>query len=274
VALEDGLWRAMVDPSQIEHTILNLALNARDAMAEGGTLTIAAAKADPTTVPLPDDLPEGDYVVIAVTDTGTGMNEDVMGRACDPFFTTKEVGKGTGLGLSQVHGIVKQSGGTMRIRSHVGQGTTVEMFLPRALPDSAERRLPRAPALRQRGGIVLVVDDDPDLRDLAADWLAGNGYIVLQAESGAAALAVIDERQDIDLLLVDFAMPEMNGVDLARAARELKPELRILFMTGYADTATLRRSAGPGGILEKPFRLTGLTAMVEDALRMEPSARG
>ena len=271
VALEDGLWRAMVDPSQIEHAILNLALNARDAMAAGGTLIIAAANADPAKAPLPDDLPEGDHVVIAVTDTGIGMDEDVVVRACDPFFTTKEVGKGTGLGLSQVHGIVNQSGGTMRIRSHLGQGTTVEIFLPRALPDSAERRPPRAAALRQRGGTVLVVDDDPDLRDLAADWLAGNGYVALQAESGAAALAVIDERHDIDLLLIDFAMPEMNGVDLARAARELRPELRILFMTDHADTAALRRSAGPTGILEKPFRLTGLTAMVEDALQIEPS---
>ncbi|HLJ63186.1 MAG TPA: ATP-binding protein, partial [Stellaceae bacterium] len=264
------LWPALVDPNQMEHVLLNLALNARDAMPEGGEITIALENSGADNVAKPHDLACGDHVVLSVADTGTGMSEEVLARAVDPFFTTKEVGKGTGLGLSQVYGIAKQSGGTVRLSSSPS-GARVEVFLPRG--DVVPRRAsagaleiePETP-LPAPGKTILVVDDDAGVRKLAASGLADRGYRVVEAETGSIALSLLDKHADIALLLIDFAMPMMNGVEAASRARALRPDLPILYMTGYADTQLLRSAADAGSILEKPFRISSLVAKIEDVL--------
>ena len=266
--LAADLWPAVADPVQIEVALLNLALNARDAMAAGGMLTlrtcnVVAARPAGDVAALPQGgvvaLPQGDYVMVTVSDTGHGMPADVQARAFEPFFTTKGVGKGTGLGLSMVYGFVTQAGGTVTIDSVPEQGTAVSLYLPRAalVADDA----PAVPAAIpcERPLHILVVDDDPDVREAAQEMLRELGHAVTAADSGAAGLALLRGPEAFDLLLVDFAMPEMTGAMLEERALALRPELRVLLMTGYADAAA-RQSWTERGIrpVMKPFSIAEL----------------
>ncbi len=265
VDLDGPLVAVLCDAVQLEMAVLNLAINARDAMPAGGALRIAtrtcALDHDP-------ELASGEYVEIAVSDAGIGMAPDVLERAFDPFFTTKGVGKGTGLGLSQVYGIARQSGGGVRIESAVGRGTTVRILLPRTDAPAA-----RTIAAAAEAGIaaparhsVLLVDDDPDVRRMLADALESLGYRVTQAEDGEAGLARLDAARP-DLVIVDFAMPGMSGAEVAAAIRARRPELPIVFASGYSDTAAIERALGPNApLLRKPFRLDELQAALRTAL--------
>ena len=262
--LMDGLWPALVDPTQIELVLLNLAINGRDAMPDGGRLTIRTANVSRGDAP--EGLPPGDYVLVSVTDTGTGMSEEVLAKAIEPFFTTKEVGKGSGLGLSMVHGVAMQLGGGLRITSRVGLGTTVSVYLPRAHRRSRVGREAHTPsATVHRPATLLVVDDDPDVRDVAVNYLESRGYRVLAAGNGPVALGVLARGERVDLLVVDMAMPGMNGVEVIRRARERQPELRAMLVTGYADIAAFSPADGDL-LLRKPYRLDRLADSVAEAL--------
>jgi PAS domain S-box-containing protein len=275
-----GLWRVEVDPNQLESAILNLAVNARDAMPEGGKLTVETSncRIDETYAAGHADVAPGQYVLVAVTDTGTGMPADVLGKAWDPFFSTKEVGKGTGLGLSQVYGYVKQSGGHVKIYSEVGHGTTVKIYLPRLMADVhgeeevREERPEAAPGKED----ILVVEDDDDVRIYTVESLRELGYRVLEAHDGASALRLL-ERQEapITLLLTDVVMPGMSGRELADAARELQPDLKVLFTTGYARNAIVHGGRLDPGVelLPKPFTFEALAAKVRDILEAGGSDR-
>ena len=252
--LADDLWPAMIDPTQIELVILNLAINARDAMEVGGSLTIRTANVtlgEPETAEAP---PAGDYVMVSVSDTGSGMTEAVRARAFEPFFTTKEVGKGSGLGLSQVFGLAKQSGGGVAIETEVGRGTTIKVFLPRASGSPADRNIDAetGPAAHEDDLVVLVVDDDDAVREVTAGLLTDLGYNVVEAGSGGAALELIERHDQISAVVLDFAMPGMNGADLARELRARRPRVPILFATGYADAEALT-GVGDHQIVRKPF---------------------
>jgi signal transduction histidine kinase len=266
--LQPDLWPAMIDPTQIELVILNLAINARDAMAVGGRLTVRTGNIVRGRAERLEDPPAGEYVLVEVRDTGEGMTEEVLGKVFEPFFTTKQVGKGSGLGLSQVYGLAKQSGGGVRIESAPGQGASVQVYLPRshaapARPDPAPARSGLARLVDHK---VLVVDDDAAVREVTAGLLSQLGYSVVEAGSGGAALEVLDEQDGIELLLLDFAMPGMNGAELAREARARRPELPILFLTGYADARVLPQ-LGREEILHKPFSQEELAAKVGAALQ-------
>jgi signal transduction histidine kinase len=270
MVLRPGLWPALVDPTQIELVILNLAINARDAMEVGGSLTIETGNATLREPSRPEEPPAGDYVMVSVSDTGTGMLPDVMAKAFEPFFTTKPVGKGSGLGLAQVYGFAKQSGGGVRIETRLGVGTTVKVFLPRAAkqrskePDAvaaaADERLDGAPRR------VLVVDDDSAVREVTAALLADMGCLVVEAGSGGAALHALErDRTPFDLMVVDFAMPGMNGAEVAREAALRWPALPVLFVTGYADLTALRE-VGEDRVVQKPFRNGELALKVRQLL--------
>ena len=261
----------MADPTQLEMAVLNLAINARDSMPEGGTTTFSTGmrRTDGDA-----ELAPGLYVELAVADTGSGMDAAVAARAFEPFFTTKGVGKGTGLGLSQVYGIARQAGGTVRLQSRVGSGTTVRILLPTTAIGSRDE----APAsLQDEGGperalSVLVVDDDANLRGVLVETLDSLGYRVLEAEDGPTGLAVL-ERELPDLLMLDFAMPGMNGAEVARHALARYPDLPIMFATGYADIAAITEVVGPQAlVLRKPFRVSELQAMLGMALQQKRSA--
>jgi PAS domain S-box-containing protein len=255
---------AMCDENQLENAILNLAINARDAMESdgGGTLTISTCVATETDGV---DLEAGAYVCICVADTGPGMAPEVLARATEPFFSTKPLGKGTGLGLAQVYGIVRQSGGTLRIESQEGAGTLVRLLLPRAKAGAAERETEEGGAatpLAVAGATIFVVDDDDDVREFLADALISFGHRVEPLPNGDAALAALAKGAP-DLLLVDFAMPGMNGAELAGAALKLYPALPIVFVTGFAETDLLEGVLGPGvPVLRKPFGMDELAAIV------------
>jgi PAS domain S-box-containing protein len=271
-AFSPDLWPGQVDPSQFELVLLNLALNARDAMPDGGTLSIAAANEHISGTKDGDTaLAPGDYVRIAVADTGTGMPPWVLARATEPFFTTKEVGKGSGLGLAMVHGVAAQSGGTIRIDSTPGQGTTVEIYLPRAIKEApaAERAAANAAGAPapHTGARMLVIDDDPDVRDFVVECLRTSGYEVAAAADGAEGLACL-ERHPFDLVITDFAMPGMSGMEVAAAAKARRPGLPVAVITGYADANALDTSGLP--VLRKPFSPDELTACVARVL----AARG
>ncbi|MBV8936630.1 MAG: PAS domain-containing protein [Alphaproteobacteria bacterium] len=270
--LTDGLWPALVDPTQIELVLLNLAINARDAMPEGGRLTIRTANVVRSGAP--PDLTPGDYVLISVSDTGQGMSEEVRRRSVEPFFTTKEPGKGSGLGLSMVHGVATQSGGGLQIDSRLGCGTTVSVYLPRARRPSAPRpeREARSAAVHDRA-TILVVDDDPEVREVAVSSLADLGYRMLAAENGPLALQLLAQNGPVDLLLVDMAMPGMNGVELIRRARECQGGLKAMLVTGYADVAAFAPAEGDL-VLQKPYRLERLAETVAEALRRKPRLPG
>ena len=267
--LKPGLWQALVDPTQIELIILNLAINARDAMEVGGSLTVETANVTLTQSPKrPEEPGPGDYVTLSVSDTGIGMTEEVLARAVEPFFTTKEVGKGSGLGLAQVYGFAKQSGGGIRIDTHVGEGTSVSVYLPRAAEQAATEEVDAggtAIAIAEGHQKILLVDDDSAVRDVTSATLQEMGYTVVEAGSGGAALDAIDSDPDIDLLLLDYAMPGMNGGEVARQVRSKRPSLSILFVTGYADLEALT-DIGEDRIVQKPFRDDELAAKVRQAI--------
>ena len=252
--LAPDLWPAMIDPTQIELVILNLAINARDAMEVGGALTIRTENAPADAAGRPQELAAGDYVVVSVSDNGSGMTDEVLARAFEPFFTTKDVGKGSGLGLSQVFGLAKQSGGGVSIDTEVGRGTTIRIFLPRAAhaPICEAETGGDALAARDAGLVVLVVDDDEAVRHVTAGLLADLGYQVVEADSGLAALDALDRHDRIDAMVLDFAMPGMNGGELARTLRIRRPAAPILFATGYADAEALV-DVGEEMIVRKPF---------------------
>jgi PAS domain S-box-containing protein len=269
-----GLWNTLVDPNQLENALLNLCINARDAMPDGGRLTIETGnKWLDGGAEHECDLPAGQYVALSVTDTGSGMPPEVARRAFDPFFTTKPAGKGTGLGLSMIHGFVRQSGGQVRIYSEVGQGTTVCLYLPRhdgneEAEAKALAETPAAPATGS-GETVLVVDDEPAVQMLVAEVLKELNYLAIEARDGADALQILQSDTRVDLLVTDVAMPGgMNGRQLVDAARELRPELRALFITGYAENALVGKKQLPPNmqVLTKPFTMEALAARVRDLL--------
>ena len=269
-ALQPDLWPAMIDPTQIELVILNLAINARDAMEVGGTVIVETANVTLGPPVRAEEPQAGSYVMVAVSDTGTGMTPEILAKVFEPFFTTKEVGKGSGLGLSQVFGLAKQSGGGVRIDSQPGQGASVKVFLPRAteaprMPDAAEEQ---ADQPSTKDFKVLVVDDDNAVREVTAAILHDLGYGVVEAGSGGAALDVLDREAQIDLLLVDFAMPGMNGAEVAREVQARRPGLPVVFVTGYADIESLA-DAGASAIVRKPFAQRDLAAKLRSVLHVE-----
>jgi PAS domain S-box-containing protein len=270
--LTEGLWPALVDPTQIELVLLNLAINARDSMPGGGRLTIRTANVSREDAPA--DLAPGDYVLISVSDTGEGMSEEVLKRAVEPFFTTKEPGKGSGLGLSMVHGVATQSGGGLHVDSRLGAGTTVNVYLPRAgrIPGAVREREPLSKAVHERA-TIMVVDDDPDVREVAVSSLESLGYHTLAAENGPAALDLLARSGPVDLLIVDMAMPGMNGVELIRRARDRWGHLRAILVTGYAEIAAFAPAAGDL-VVQKPYRLERLAENVAEALGREGSSQG
>jgi PAS domain S-box-containing protein len=269
-ALMPDLWPALVDPHQLELGILNLAINARDAMPLGGRVLIETRNIKASRLDKSVDLAPGDYVLVSVADTGEGMSEEVLARACEPFYTTKEPGKGSGLGLAQVYGLARQSGGGLRIKSAVGQGTRVEVYLPRSLAQAEvptewwEGNPPRALGGRAR---VLVVDDQEDVREVTVAHLEALGYQVIQAASGRTALDLIGGNcAGIDVLIADYAMPMMSGIELAQAVRATCPKLPIIMVTGYLATTGFDRIEN-ATLLKKPYRMNDLGAAVESALR-------
>jgi PAS domain S-box-containing protein len=271
--LADPLSSALVDPSQIELVILNLAINARDAMPGGGTITIGTSNVRLGAPKRPEEPSPGDYVMCSVADAGTGIANEILDKVFEPFFTTKEVGKGSGLGLSQVLGVAKQLGGGVGIESRPGVGTTVNVYLPRAgggRVSITDRPIePRADPQTGdfRRAVVLVVDDDAEVRAATAEMLRYAGHDVVEAEGGREALDCLDREGDrIDLMIVDYVMPGMNGVETTRLGRLRRPRLPIMFMTGFADTAVLAAETSADLILQKPFYTADLVAKIEGAL--------
>ncbi len=267
-----GLWPTLADPGQLENALLNLCINARDAMPHGGRLTVETANRSLDT-PAADlrELVPGQYVSLSVTDTGSGMTPDVIAKAFDPFFTTKPLGSGTGLGLSMVYGFAHQSGGQVRIYSEVGVGTTVCIYLPRhhgeVEPEAAEKVFPDEPS--GDGKVVLVIDDEPTIRGLLVELLREAGYRPLEAQDGPTGLRVLQQVGQVDLLITDVGLPGgMNGRQVADAARVARPDLKVLFITGYAENAVV----GNGhverwmSVLTKPFELQALTRRVTEIL--------
>jgi PAS domain S-box-containing protein len=274
-----GLWTAMIDAGQLENALLNLCINARDAMPDGGTITVETANKwlDERTA-RQRDLAPGQYLSICVTDTGTGMTPETIERAFEPFFTTKPLGQGTGLGLSMIYGFARQSGGQVRIYSELGQGTTMCVYLPRFRGDapSDETNDLVVHDLASRGETVLVVDDEATIRHLIDEVLNDLGYAVIGAADGAAGLKVIQSGARIDLLITDVGLPNgMNGRQVADAARAIVPDLKVLFITGYAENAAVGNGhLDPGmELLTKPFALDDLTRKVSDMLG-QTSPRG
>jgi signal transduction histidine kinase len=268
--LGGGLWRAKADTAQLESAILNLAINGRDAMPEGGTVTIETANAhlDDAYAAANVEVSPGQYVLIAVSDTGTGMDQEVIARAFEPFFTTKQRGQGTGLGLSMTFGYVKQIGGHLKIYSEIGHGTTVKLYLPRALAEPGappERTIP--PVGRASGGpVVLLVEDDPVVREFAVSALRELGCKVYQAGDGAQALAVLEAHPDIVMLFTDIGLPgDLNGRQLAGVAVERWPHLKVLFTTGYTANAIVHHGVLDPGVnfLGKPFSISALAAKIK-----------
>jgi CheY-like chemotaxis protein len=253
-ALQDALWPATVDPTQIELAVLNLAINARDAMEIGGTLKVSTSNQRRGPPSRPEEPPAGEYVAVRVSDNGGGMSDDIRSKVFEPFFTTKEIGKGSGLGLSQVLGFAKQSGGGVRLESAPGKGTSVTIFLPRADPtvkksDAAlEVSVPHLDA----DALVLVVDDDSAVREVTCEMLRDTGYRVHEAGSGGAALEIIDSGEAFDLAIIDLAMPGMSGAELAQHVRKRVPGLPILFVTGYAEREALGQF-NDAQVIRKPF---------------------
>jgi PAS domain S-box-containing protein len=274
--LGGGLWRVEVDSHQLESALLNLAVNSRDAMPNGGKLTIETVNThlDAEYVARFAELAPGQYVVICVTDTGTGMTREVMARAFDPFFTTKPVGSGTGLGLSQVFGFVKQSGGHVKLYSEVGEGTTIKIYLPRLMRDVTAVE-PETPAPAPRGQAtetILVVEDDEDVRRYSTECLRELGFSILEANDGASALRILDHHSEVSLLFTDVGLPGINGRELVEEARRRRPALRVLFTTGYARNAIVHQGRLDPGLelLTKPFTRSQLASRVRDVLDARP----
>jgi signal transduction histidine kinase len=252
----------VADYNQLEVSLLNLAINARDAMPEGGTLTITTACDDS----------DQHRVKLSVTDTGSGMPPHVIARAFDPFFTTKPPGKGTGLGLSQVYGLVRQMGGDVDIKSEVGQGTSVELSLRRSNINAETATEGQAAAESGHAERILVVDDDHDVRSLMTSFLSEIGYVVHEADHGNAALAM-QRTVNPQLMIIDFSMPGTNGAEVVKAARAVQPSLPVLFVSGYADSAALEAAMGTAPFLRKPFRPAELASAVRTALDVVSSSK-
>jgi CheY-like chemotaxis protein len=270
--LGENLWKTKADPTQIEDALLNLAINARDAMPGGGALTIETANThlDEHYAALYSEVTPGEYVMLAMTDTGTGMPPEVIERAMEPFFTTKEAGKGTGLGLAMIYGFTKQSGGHLNIYSEVGVGTTIRIYLPRS-KDESEQKVVSAESdipLQTGGEAILVVDDNDALRRVTVRRLSNLGYRVEEAENGPKALALFDSRKRYDLLFTDIGLPGgMNGFELAEQAKRRQPSLNVLFTTGYGNDARQNdASDAPAHLLRKPYRSSELAAKLREAL--------
>ena len=274
IGCSEKLWLATSDENQLESAILNLAINARDAMPKGGMLSIETRNATLTEAYARqhDCLAPGDYVVVAVTDTGSGMPADVLSKAFDPFFTTKPIGQGTGLGLSMIYGFAKQSGGHVRILSEEGHGTTVELYCPRHVDVAVAQDTPAAQAPQElprgSGETVLVVEDDPGVRLLVLNVLHELGYRTIDAPDGLAALPILQSARTIDLLISDVGLPGMNGRQVAEVGRRHRPGLPVLFMTGYAENATVRSEfLGTGmHMMTKPFTMDALALRVREIL--------
>jgi nitrogen-specific signal transduction histidine kinase/CheY-like chemotaxis protein len=275
ICSESNLHPAWVDPNQLELAILNLALNARDAMRAGGTLRIDAENRRADIGNLPSDLPPGDYVVVSVSDTGTGMNQETLARAFEPFFTTKEAGRGSGLGLSIVHGFAAQSGGSVQIASSLGKGTKVDLWLPHAKGDVAKLfDVKPEPFVTEPGNArILICDDDADVLGFVGSILRDSGFAVWEVINPHLALETLERERPIDLLLVDYAMPEMNGIAVIDRARACQAGLRVMLMSGHAD---ILHSGGAAGIplLVKPFKVAELHRRIADVLVDSPCAHG
>jgi CheY-like chemotaxis protein len=279
--LAGGLWQVFVDSNQLEVSIINLAVNARDAMQEGGKLTIETANVslDETYTASQAEVVAGEYVVLCITDTGAGMTREVRARAFDPFFTTKDFGQGTGLGLSQVYGFVKQSGGHIKLFSELGHGTTVKLYLRRhhaPAAASTETELATAAPYGARGEAILVVEDDDDVREYTTGILRELGYAVLEAPNAAVALHIAGGNSRIDLLFTDVGLPGgVNGKHLADAVRKRRPDLRVLFTSGYARNAIVHDGRLDPGVLliTKPFTYAALASKIREVLdtSREPS---
>ncbi len=276
LVLAGGLWLTLCDANQLESAVLNLAINARDAMPGGGKLTIETGNAhlDSAYVARVRDVRPGQYVCISVTDTGTGMEPGVIERAFDPFFTTKPIGEGTGLGLSMIYGFTRQSEGQAKIYSEVGQGTTVKLYLPRyrgaAVADEPEPSLAEVHAT-EHGEVVVVVEDEPVVRGLIVETLSELGYHALEAHDGPSGLILLETTPRVDLLITDIGLPGLNGRQVADAARLRRPTLKVLFMTGYAENAAVAGGfLEPGmSMLTKPFAMETLATRIRTLIEGE-----
>jgi signal transduction histidine kinase/CheY-like chemotaxis protein len=274
--LAADLWPALADPAQFEAALVNLAINARDAMAAGGRLTIETANAvlDESYARENLEVTPGNYVMIAMSDTGTGMAPDVLARVFEPFFTTKGPGKGTGLGLSMVYGFLRQSHGHIKVYSEVGHGTTVRLYLPQSTSGEAKTDVDQ-PAVfdsAKRNQTVLVVEDNAKVRKVVAQQLHELGYNVIEAENGEAALEVLRRGDAVDLLFTDVVMPGMSGSDLAAAARVVRPGIKVLFTTGFAKASLQNQTLvnGSADVLNKPYRKVDLATKIRSVLDSEP----
>ncbi|MBA1429785.1 MULTISPECIES: ATP-binding protein [Pseudomonas fluorescens group] len=271
--LSDSLWTAEADPNQLESALLNLVINARDAMPSGGSLTVETTNRhlDSVFTAAYGTLSPGDYVELSVSDTGCGIPESVMGRVFDPFFTTKPIGQGTGLGLSMIYGFARQSRGHVTLHSEVGIGTTVSLFLPRFVGEFVADAVvnPAMLPFANDGETVLIVEDDPAVRVLVSAVLKELGYAFVEAGDATTAVPIIESDQRIDLLISDVGLPGMNGRQLAEIGRQLRPELKVLFITGYAEHAAVRGGfLDPGmQLITKPFTFDLLTAKVREMIR-------
>ncbi len=273
VVAAGGLWTTLVDPNQLENALLNLCINARDAMPDGGRLTIETGnKWMDDRAAKERDLPSGQYLSLCVSDTGTGMPSDVIERAFEPFFTTKPIGQGTGLGLSMIYGFARQSGGQVRIYSEPAQGATVCLYLPRHLGEAGIAEAasePPAPQRAEQGETVLIVDDEPTVRMLVSEVLQDLGYTALEAADGASGLRALQSDTRIDLLITDVGLPGgMNGRQVADAGRILRPGLKVLFITGYAENAVVGHGHLEPGmrVLTKPFMMDVLARRIKDLI--------
>jgi signal transduction histidine kinase len=272
MALAEDLWRALADPTQLEVMILNLVINARDAMPAGGRIRIETRNVQEVPPALAAELNPGEYVALAVSDTGTGMPPDVLARAFEPFFTTKVQGKGTGLGLSQLYGFARQSGGTVRIESEPGDGTIVTIYLPRTREMVAAASAP-VPELRSKSRArILIVDDDEGVRNVAAAIVEELGFTVLTAPGATAALGLLAEKE-VELVITDIVMPEMTGLELAKEVRRNWPKLPVLFASGYADVQTFGAELSEATVLKKPFRIAEVAARIRDMLKLDEGGK-
>ncbi len=267
-----GLWTTKIDASQLESALLNLCINARDAMPNGGHITIETAnKWLDERAAKERELPPGQYVSLCVTDTGTGMTPDVIAHAFDPFFTTKPLGQGTGLGLSMIHGFVRQSGGQVRIYSELGKGTTMCLYLPRFIGELDQTSAPEMlhDADLGRGETVLVIDDEPTVRMLMVEVLEEAGYVAIEASDGLAGLKILQSDVRIDLLISDVGLPGgMNGRQVADAGRAIRPDLKVLYVTGFAENATIGHGHLDTGmqVIAKPFVMAALANKVREII--------
>ncbi len=268
--LQQGLWPVSSDENQLESALLNLVINARDAMADGGTLLLETRNVELYRQGDVGDLAAGRYVILCLTDSGCGMSPKVLASVFEPFFTTKPIGQGTGLGLSMVYGFTRQAGGHIQIASEPGEGTQVSLYLP-VFEDQGVSVAPAGeddgPLQAQQGETVLVVEDDPAVRLLVIDVLQMLGYQTLEAAEGNAAIRLLESTPTIDMLVTDVGLPGMNGRQLADVARQHRPDLPVLFMTGYAKQAASADFLEPGmDMISKPFNLDALAKRVRDML--------